>query len=80
VGCGGVAIFPDDVIVADQDGAVVIPSALVGEVVDIACEQESLERWIMQEVQSGVALPGLYPPNAESRTRYEAAMRSGTLK
>ena len=29
IGCGGVAIFPDDVIVADQDGAVVIPQAFV---------------------------------------------------
>ncbi|HRD47951.1 MAG TPA: hypothetical protein PLF78_15915, partial [Caulobacter sp.] len=29
VSCGGVAIFPDDVIVADQDGAVVIPADLV---------------------------------------------------
>src|SRR5512139_1359862 len=27
IGCGGVAIFPNDIIVADQDGAVVIPQA-----------------------------------------------------
>ena len=32
VGCGGVAVFPDDVIVADRDGAVVVPQALLGEV------------------------------------------------
>src|SRR5712671_2817623 len=25
IGCGGVAVFPDDVVMADQDGAVVIP-------------------------------------------------------
>src|SRR5687767_7134048 len=31
VGCGGVAVFPDDVVVADADGAVVIPAALVDE-------------------------------------------------
>ena len=36
VGCGGVAIFPDDVIVADQDGAVVIPAAMVDEVATLA--------------------------------------------
>ena len=28
IGCGGVAVFPNDVIVADGDGAVVIPAAL----------------------------------------------------
>jgi len=72
IGCGGVAIFPDDVIVVDDDGAVVIPAALLDEVVAIAPEQERLEEWIMGEVAKGVPLPGLYPPNAETRARYEA--------
>jgi hypothetical protein len=26
----------------------------------------------MNEVEKGVPLPGLYPPNAETRARYEA--------
>jgi regulator of RNase E activity RraA len=72
VGCGGVAVFPDDVIVADGDGAVVIPAALLDAVADAAAEQERLESWIMKEVERGVALPGLYPPNAETKARYEA--------
>lgn len=71
VGCGGVAIFPDDVIVADGDGAVVIPQALVAEVAAAGVEQERLEGWIMAEVERGVPLPGLYPPNAETKARYE---------
>ena len=72
IGCGGVAIFPDDVIVADGDGAVVIPQAIVAEVAAAAEEQEKLEAWIMGEVGKGMALPGLYPPNAETKARYEA--------
>jgi regulator of RNase E activity RraA len=75
IGCGGVAVFPDDVIVADADGAVVIPKALVDDVVAAAPEQERLESWIMGEVDKGVPLPGLYPANAETRARYEADMR-----
>lgn len=71
IGCGGAAVFPDDVIVADSDGAVVIPQALVGHVVEMAPEQERLEAWIMQEVEAGAALPGLYPPNADNKARYE---------
>src|SRR5215208_4034920 len=47
IGCGGVAIFPDDVIVADQDGAVVVPAAMVEEVASLAVEQERLEAWIL---------------------------------
>jgi regulator of RNase E activity RraA len=72
IGCGGVAVFPDDVVVVDDDGAVVIPKALVDEIVPIATEQEKFEGWIIREVQSGAALPGLYPANAETRARYEA--------
>jgi regulator of RNase E activity RraA len=75
IGCGGVAIFPDDVIVADADGAVVIPQALVDEVVGAAPEQERLEAWIMGEIDKGVPLPGLYPANADTKARYEADMR-----
>jgi regulator of RNase E activity RraA len=77
IGCGGVAIFPDDVIVVDDDGAVVIPRALLSDVVDAAAEQEKLEAWIMAEVQAGVPLPGLYPANAETKARYEAFRSQG---
>jgi regulator of RNase E activity RraA len=73
VGCGGVAVFPGDLIVADRDGAVVVPQALVAEVEALAVEQERLEAWIMAEVQGGAALPGLYPPNAENKARYAAS-------
>ncbi|MYZ49514.1 ribonuclease activity regulator RraA [Propylenella binzhouense] len=72
IGCGGVAVFPDDVIVADDDGAVVVPAALVDEVAKAGPEQERLEAWIMKEVENGASLPGLYPPNAENKARYEA--------
>ena len=71
VGCGGVAVFPDDVIVADEDGAVVIPAALVEHVVAHGPEQERFEAWVVEEVARGAALPGLYPPSAETRARYE---------
>jgi regulator of RNase E activity RraA len=72
IGCGGVAVFPNDLIVVDEDGAVVVPAALVDEVVKLAVEQEKLEAWIIGEVQSGASLPGLYPPNAENKARYAA--------
>ena len=72
VACGGVAVFPDDVIVLDGDGAVLIPAALVAEIIPLALEQERLEAWIMGEVAAGASLPGLYPPDAATRARYEA--------
>jgi regulator of RNase E activity RraA len=72
IACGGVAVFPNDVIVVDQDGAVLIPQALLQDVVEVAAEQEQLEDWIMSQVAEGRPLPGLYPPNEENKARYEA--------
>jgi regulator of RNase E activity RraA len=72
VGCGGVAVFPNDVVVADDDGAVLIPAAMLDEVVAAGAEQERLEGWIMAQVEAGQALPGLYPPDAIHRAAYEA--------
>lgn len=75
IGCGGVAVFPGDVVVADDDGAVLIPAAMLDHVLEHAPEQERLEGWIMEEVNKGMALPGLYPPNAENKARYEASKK-----
>lgn len=72
IGCGGVAVFPGDVVVVDDDGAVLIPAALLDEMLALAPEQERLESWIMSQVANGASLPGLYPPNAENRARYQA--------
>ncbi len=77
IACGGVAVFPGDVLVVDDDGAVLIPAALLEDMLLLAPEQERLESWIMAEVEAGAALPGLYPPNAENRARYEAAVKTG---
>ena len=52
--------------------AVGIPAALVDEVANGGEEQERLEAWILGRVEAGEALPGLYPPNAENKARYEA--------
>lgn len=72
VGCGGVCVIPGDTIVADKDGAVVIPAAFLAEVLAEAPEQERMEGWIVSEVERGEKLPGLYPMNAETRARYDA--------
>jgi regulator of RNase E activity RraA len=75
IGCGGIAIFPNDVIVADGDGAVVIPQAIVADVTKLAVEQERFETWAVEQVEKGVPLPGLYPPNDATKARYEAEMK-----
>jgi regulator of RNase E activity RraA len=75
IGCGGVAVFPDDIVVADQDGAVLIPKAMLETVLTEGPAQEAEEAWIVDEVNRGATLPGLYPMNAETRARYDAVKK-----
>jgi regulator of RNase E activity RraA len=72
IGCGGVAVFPGDIIVADGDGAVCIPEAHVELVAKDGPEQELFEAWVVTEVEKGTKLPGLYPPNEENKAKYAA--------
>ena len=76
IGCGGCAVFPDDVIVADDDGAVVIPQLLVDYVASEGAEHELYENWVVSEVENGVKLPGLYPPNDDAKARYATWRKS----
>jgi regulator of RNase E activity RraA len=76
IGCGGVAVFPNDIVVADADGAVLIPAALLDAVIPEAVEQERFEGWVMSEVARGVPLPGLYPPNEAAKARYAAWVKA----
>jgi regulator of RNase E activity RraA len=72
VGCGGVAVYPGDVIVGDEEGVVVIPAHLADEVAADAAEQEKMEAFLLERVQNGAPLRGTYPPNADTRAAYEA--------
>jgi regulator of RNase E activity RraA len=72
IGCGGCAVFPDDVIVCDDDGVVVIPQDHVEFVASQGQEHERMETFIVGEVEKGAKLPGLYPMNEETKARFEA--------
>ena len=72
IGCGGVAVYPGDIVVGDVEGVVVIPRHLADEVASDAAEQELMEAFILERIEGGAKLPGTYPPNAETRALYEA--------
>ena len=72
IGCGGVAVFPDDVVVADDDGAVLIPAASRPGGRRRTRSRSAWRRGSWARSIVGEALPGLYPTNAETKARYEA--------
>jgi regulator of RNase E activity RraA len=75
IACGGVPVYPGDVMVGDRDGVVVVPRHLADEIARDAAEQELLETWILGEVKGGRGIFGLYPPDDDTRARYEAFRR-----
>ncbi|SFK93163.1 fumarylacetoacetate hydrolase family protein [Amycolatopsis sacchari] len=71
ISCGGATVQPGDVIVADDDGALVIPPGLVEEVLTAAEAQEEEEAFIAEMVGRGESVAGLYPLDAAWRRRFE---------
>ncbi|SFS14833.1 2-keto-4-pentenoate hydratase/2-oxohepta-3-ene-1,7-dioic acid hydratase (catechol pathway) [Agrococcus baldri] len=76
VACGGATVQAGDVIVADGDGVLVIPPALVRELVAECIEAERAEEYIAQQMDAGEPLDGLFPMNAEWRAKYEATQQA----
>lgn len=70
IGCGGVPVFPGDVVLGDEEAVVVIPRHLAVEVARDAAEQERLETFILEKIQRGAPLPGTYPPGSQTLEEY----------
>ena len=77
IACGGVAVFPGDIICADGDGVVVVPKALAAEVAEDGLEQERYERFAKLKIKEGRKVPGVYPPNEETKAEYAAWLKAG---
>lgn len=71
IGCGGVAVYPGDIIVGDDEGVVCIPRHLAAEIAEPALAQERMEAFIQQKVANGAALRGTYPPDEGTRAEYK---------
>ena len=75
IACGGVAVFPGDVLVGDPDGACVIPRGIADDVARAAGEQEQIEAFILERIRDGAPVPGTYPPNEATLAAFEAWRR-----
>jgi regulator of RNase E activity RraA len=72
IGCGDVPVYPGDIMVGDNEGVVVIPSALAQEVADEAFEQTVFEDFVEEKVKAGRGIFGLYPPGPEAEAEFLA--------
>jgi regulator of RNase E activity RraA len=78
--CGNVLVVPGDIILADDDGVVVIPASLAEKVAEAATENEEVEAFMRTKVEAGLRICDIYPPSpamqqelAAFRARYRQA-------
>jgi regulator of RNase E activity RraA len=72
IGCGGVAVFPGDIVIGDEDGVVILPAAIAEDVARAAVEQDQLEAYVRQRIEAGDSIVGVYPPNEKTKADYAA--------
>ena len=65
IACGGVAVYPGDIIVGDCDGVVVIPADIVDEVAEECTATTLYDEFAEEEVARGRPLKGLFPVAGE---------------
>jgi regulator of RNase E activity RraA len=72
VACGGVLVLPGDLIIADDDGAVVVPATLAPELLKAASAHAEWEEFSRQRLLEGGDLRTYYPLSEEAHKEYEA--------
>ena len=75
VACGGVAVFPGDVLLGDGDGVMVIPAHLAEELAEECTGMESFEDFVLEQVQAGAGIIGLYPATKDENVQKYAEWR-----
>ena len=71
IACGGVLVMPGDIIVADDDGAVVVPAALAERVIEQASKHHEWEDFSRERLSQGGDLRRYYPLSDAARPEYE---------
>jgi regulator of RNase E activity RraA len=72
IACGGVAVYPGDIVVGDADGVVIVPRNIAAEIAVEAVEQDFMEAWLAKRVLDGAPLAGTFPPSPETVAEYKA--------
>ena len=72
IACGDTLVMPGDIIVADDDGATVVPAQLAPELTEKAQAHAEWEDFSRMKLAEGGHLRKYYPLSEEGRAEYEA--------
>lgn len=80
IACGGVTVIPGDIVVADDDGAVVVPIALADRVLAEARVHADWEEFSKLKLLEGGDLRRYYPLHPDAQGEYEAWRKANPKK
>lgn len=73
IACGGVGVYPGDLMVGDAEGVVCVPRHVADEIAAIAYRQTIYEDWVQTRIDAGDSLFGTYPlTDPQRQTAFEA--------
>lgn len=71
IDCAGTLVMPGDIIIADDDGAVVVPAQLAEQLAEVGGEHAEWEVFVRIKLAEGGDLRRYYPMTDEARAEYE---------
>ena len=71
IACGGVAVVPNDIVVGDGEGVVVVPASMSEKVAEMAVAMEEKEDFLIEKIRAGSSILGVYPPDEKIIEEYE---------
>jgi 5-oxopent-3-ene-1,2,5-tricarboxylate decarboxylase/2-hydroxyhepta-2,4-diene-1,7-dioate isomerase len=73
--CAGVLVVPGDIILADDEGVIVVPPSYAERLAQVGVDEEEEERFIRAQIEAGVSIQEVYPPNEKWLAEYKAQKR-----
>jgi regulator of RNase E activity RraA len=71
IACGGVMVIPGDIIIADDDGVVVLPVAMAEKVIEESRKHAEWEVFSREKLMEGAPLQRYYPLHPDAEGEYQ---------
>lgn len=72
IACGGVTVIPGDIVIADDDGVVILPVAMAEKVIEDARKHAEWEEFSREKLMQGAPLQRYYPLHPDAEGEYQA--------
>ncbi len=80
IACGGVTVIPGDIIMADDDGVVVLPQSMAEKVIEDSQHHAEWEVYSRQKLMEGADLRRYYPLHPDAQGEYEEWRKQNPVK